>query len=136
MFTQDDVCDLVHIDPARVARLRAVLTGEDAVAGLVETFRALGDPTRVRILDALSHGELCVCDLAAVLKLSQSAVSHQLRLLRGLRLVRVRREGRMAFYALDDRHIIALFRQTLRHVQEAAPASARRVALRSGSRAR
>ena len=136
MFIDDDVCDLVHIDPARVARLRAVLTGDEAVAGLAETFRAIGDPTRVRMLDALSHGELCVCDLAAVLKLSQSAVSHQLRLLRGLRLVRVRREGRMAFYALDDRHIITLFRQTLRHVQEAAPAAARRVALRSGSRIR
>ena len=136
MFIDADVCDLVHIDPARVGRLRAVLTDEDAVSGLAETFRALGDPTRVRMLDALSHGELCVCDLAAVLKLSQSAVSHQLRLLRGLRLVRVRREGRMAFYALDDRHIITLFRQTLRHVQETAPASARRVALRSGNRAR
>ena len=78
----------------------------DTVTALAETFRALGDPTRVRILDALSHGELCVCDLAAVLSLSQSAVSHQLRLLRGLRLVRARRAGRMVFYALDDRHVI------------------------------
>ncbi len=114
----DDVCDLVHIDPARVAGLRAALVNSDDVEGLADTFRALGDPTRVRILDALSHGELCVCDLAAVLGVSQSAVSHQLRLLRGLRLVRSRRDGRMIFYALDDRHIIALFRQTLRHVQE------------------
>ena len=137
MFTQDDVCDLVHIDPARVGRLRAVLADAGAVSDLADTFQALSDPTRVRILDALSHGELCVCDLAAVLRLSQSAVSHQLRLLRGLRLVRARREGRMAFYALDDRHIIALFRQTLRHVQETAPAApARRVALRSGGRER
>jgi DNA-binding transcriptional ArsR family regulator len=90
----------------------------EAVEGLADTFRALGDPTRVRILDALSHGELCVCDLAAVLKLSQSAVSHQLRLLRGLRLVRPRRDGRMVFYALDDRHIMSLFRQALQHVEE------------------
>jgi DNA-binding transcriptional ArsR family regulator len=126
MFKQDEVCDLVHIDPARVARLRAALVTGDDVGGLADTFRALGDPTRVRILDALSHGELCVCDLAAVLGVSQSAVSHQLRLLRGLRLVRSRRDGRMIFYALDDRHIIALFRQTLRHVQEAAPRRALR----------
>jgi DNA-binding transcriptional ArsR family regulator len=125
MFKQDEVCDLVHIDPARVAGLRAALVTSDDVEGLADTFRALGDPTRVRILDALSHGELCVCDLAAVLGVSQSAVSHQLRLLRGLRLVRSRRDGRMIFYALDDRHIIALFRQTLRHVQEAAPKSPR-----------
>ena len=114
----DEVCDLVHIDPARVAGLRAALVTSDDVEGLADTFRALGDPTRVRILDVLSHGELCVCDLAAVLGVSQSAVSHQLRLLRGLRLVRSRRDGRMIFYALDDRHIITLFRQTLRHVQE------------------
>jgi ArsR family transcriptional regulator, lead/cadmium/zinc/bismuth-responsive transcriptional repressor len=116
-----EVCDLVHIDPARVARLRAVLVEGGDVEGVAETFRAIGDPTRVRILDALSHGELCVCDLAAVLRVSQSAVSHQLRLLKGLRLVRPRRDGRMVFYALDDEHIMAIFRQTLRHVQEAAP---------------
>lgn len=91
---------------------------EDEVTDLSETFRTLGDPTRVRILDALSHGELCVCDLAALVRMSESAVSHQLRLLRNLRLVKPRREGRMVFYALDDRHIITLFRQGLRHVQE------------------
>ena len=85
---------------------------------LADTFSVLGDPTRVRILDALSHGELCVCDLAAVLRLSQSAVSHQLRLLRGLRLVRPRRDGRVVFYSLDDQHIMAIFRQTLQHVEE------------------
>ena len=117
---KDDVCDLVQIDLARVRRLRSELVTPDAVQGLAETFNAIGDPTRVRILDALSHGELCVCDLAAVLRLSQSAVSHQLRLLRGIRLVRPRRDGRMVFYALDDKHIIRLFRQGLRHVQEAA----------------
>ena len=94
-------------------------SGREAVTDLAETFRTLGDPTRVRILDALSHGELCVCDLAALVRMSESAVSHQLRLLRSLRLVRPRREGRMVFYALDDQHIITLFRTGLRHVQEA-----------------
>lgn len=125
MFT-DDLCDLVQIDLARVRTIRAALIAPEAVAGLTGTFAALGDPTRVRILDALSHGELCVCDLAAVLKLSQSAVSHQLRLLRTLRVVKPRREGRVVFYSLDDQHIISIFKQTLQHVEEqAAPAAAK-----------
>ena len=81
MFNSDEACDVIQIDLTRVRRLRAALVPADTVTTLAETFRALGDPTRVRILDVLSHGELCVCDLAAVLSLSQSAVSHQLRLL-------------------------------------------------------
>jgi DNA-binding transcriptional ArsR family regulator len=114
----DEVCDLVQIDLARVRKIRAELVAPEAVQGLAETFSALGDPTRVRILDALSHGELCVCDLAAVLRVSQSAVSHQLRLLRNIRLVRPRREGRIVFYSLDDQHIMSIFKQTLQHVEE------------------
>jgi len=123
MNIDTEVCDLVQIDLARVRKIRAALVAPDAVRGLADTFSALGDPTRVRILDALSHGELCVCDLAAVLSLSQSAVSHQLRLLRGLRLVRPRRDGRVVFYSLDDQHIISLFKQTLQHVEESASAT-------------
>ena len=137
MFKPHEVCDLVHIDPARVAALRLLLASREAVDGLADTFRALADPTRVRILDALSHGELCVCDLAALLKLTQSAVSHQLRLLRGQRLVRPRRDGRMVFYALDDRHITALFRQTLSHVEEGRRSDVeRRPARAAGGRTR
>ena len=121
MFKNADVCDLVQIDLSRVKKIRQGLVAPDAVQALADTFSALGDPTRVRILDALSHGELCVCDLAAVLGLSQSGVSHQLRLLRGMRLVRPRRDGRIVFYSLDDQHIMSLFRQTLQHVEESAP---------------
>jgi len=123
-----EACDVFHIDPERVARLRQALIGPGAVDALAETFRTLGDPTRVRVLDALSHGELCVCDLAQLLGLSQSATSHQLRLLRALRLVRSRRAGRMVFYTLDDRHIVTLFRQGLRHVEEAGAKPRRRLA--------
>jgi DNA-binding transcriptional ArsR family regulator len=134
MFNNEEVCDLVQIDLTRVRKIRAALVQPDAVQGLADTFSALGDPTRVRILDALSHGELCVCDLAAVLRLSQSAVSHQLRLLRGLRLVRPRREGRVVFYDLDDQHIIAIFKQTLQHVEEqVAPASVVRLREKAAS---
>lgn len=98
--------------------LRLELIPAGAVEALAETFRALGDGTRVRILDALSRAELCVGDLAGVLGLSESAVSHQLRLLRGLRLVRPRRAGRLVFYALDDQHVVRLFAQGLEHVEE------------------
>ena len=79
---------------------------------VADVFKLLGDPTRVKLLDALTFGERCVCDLAALVGLSESAVSHQLRLLRGARLVRVRRAGRLAYYALDDHHVIGLLHDT------------------------
>ena len=100
----------------------AELLDSSTATSLAETFRALGDVTRVRILDALSRRELCVGDIATLLGLSESAVSHQLRLLRGMRLVRARRAGQMIFYALDDHHIVGLFAQGLEHVQERAGA--------------
>jgi ArsR family transcriptional regulator, lead/cadmium/zinc/bismuth-responsive transcriptional repressor len=114
-----DACDVFVADAAKVARVRSGLMGVREVSALAETFRVLGDPTRVRVLDALAAAELCVCDLATLLGVSESAVSHQLRLLRGMRLVRGRREGRMVFYALDDQHVVALFKQALQHVAEA-----------------
>src|SRR5512144_2051665 len=95
----------------------SVLT-EDTVIALAETFRALGDATRVRILHALSHAEVCVCDLAASMNVTESAVSHQLRLLRNLRLVKSRRDRRHIYYTLADQHIVRLFEQGLEHVQE------------------
>jgi DNA-binding transcriptional ArsR family regulator len=90
------------------------------VESVAEIFKLLGDPSRVRLLDALSHGERCVCDLAALVGLTESAVSHQLRLLRSARLVRVRRAGRMAYYSLDDHHVIGLLHDTRTHVEEGA----------------
>src|SRR3954470_15103750 len=99
-------------------QLKARLLDEAAVIDLAETFRMLGDTTRVRILDALARTEVPVCDLADVLGLTQSAVSHQLRLLRSMRLVKSRRDGRHIYYAVDDDHIAKLFKQGLEHVQE------------------
>jgi ArsR family transcriptional regulator len=107
------------------ATLRPSLLAEDSVSALAETFKMLGDPTRVRILDAIAREERCVCDIATLIGSSESAVSHQLRLLRSLRLVRPRRAGRHVFYALDDQHIVSLFQQGLRHVQEVRPMTAR-----------
>lgn len=97
---------------------RPQLLPPDTVGALADIFKVLGDPTRVRILDVLSRGELCVCHLAQTLNLSESAVSHQLRLLRNTRVVRSRREGRLIYYSLDDKHVLTLFRQGLRHVEE------------------
>lgn len=88
------------------------------IESVAETFRMLGDPTRLRILDSLGTGELCVGDLAKSVGISESAVSHQLRLLRTMRLVRVRREGRQAYYAVDDDHILELLNQARTHVEE------------------
>ena len=123
-----------HLDPAKVSALKRTLLGNDSVVALAETFKVLGDTTRVRILDALARAELCVCDIARLLGLSESAVSHQLRLLRGMRLVRPRRAGRMVYYTLDDQHIVGLFEQGLEHVEERARAPvARSVRLRDRS---
>ena len=104
------------VDPAAVRRVQEHPIGAELTAQVAEIFKALADPTRVRIMHALSHAELCVGDLAAVLEMSESAVSHQLRLLRGLRVVRARREGKLVFYALDDEHVTRLFQLSLEHL--------------------
>lgn len=85
---------------------------------LAETFQALGDTSRVQIVWALSHGELCVGDIAELVEMSQPAVSHHLRTLRNLKLVRVRKEGRTAFYSLDDEHIERLLKEGIEHVED------------------
>src|SRR5512140_855116 len=108
--------------------VRELLLSDASVADLAETYKVLGDATRVRLLDALSRAELCVCDLAGLLGLSESAVSHQLRLLRGMRLVKARRDGRHIYYSLDDEHIVRLFEQGLEHVEERHRAHAARSA--------
>lgn len=115
-------CQTTHApDAAALADVQRRLLAAATVGAVAEVFKLLGDPTRVRMLDALSHGERCVCDLAALVGLSESAVSHQLRLLRGARLVRVRRSGRQAFYSLDDHHVLGLVHDARKHVEEGAP---------------
>lgn len=90
--------------------------GEEKYQKLAEIFKNLGDPTRVKIIHALAQTELCVCDLAELLMMTQSAISHQLRILRNNRLVKYRKEGRTVFYSLDDDHIMFIFKQGLAHV--------------------
>jgi DNA-binding transcriptional ArsR family regulator len=104
------------VDSEAVRRVREHPLGIGMAAQLAATFKALADPTRVRMLHALSHAELCVGDLANVLGMTESAVSHQLRLLRSLRVVRARRDGKLVFYTLDDEHVARLFQLSLEHL--------------------
>lgn len=115
-----DTCASAHPhDPESLANVRSRLLGDATVSSVADVFKLLGDPTRVRVVDVLSHGERCVCDLAELVGISESAVSHQLRLLRAARLVRVRRAGRLAYYRLDDHHVVGLLHDTRKHVEEA-----------------
>lgn len=111
-------CSAVVIDAAAVERVRERLADDTRTARTTAIFSALADPTRFRILDALSHEELCVCDLASVCAISQSGVSHQLRVLRDLGLVGFTREGTRAVYRLADDHVRTLLRQGLEHADE------------------
>lgn len=115
----DLLCDerLVHVDLVRAARHN--LPVSDLLSRIADLFDALADPTRLRLVAALDGRELCVCDLAAVAGLSESATSHQLRTLRSLGLVRARREGRLVYYALDDEHVVGLYTLALAHAAHA-----------------
>ena len=105
-----------YVDAKSVRAAQSAMPGDRMVRALAETFSALSDPTRVRIITALAEQELCVYDLARLLGLTGSAVSHQLRLLRGQRLVKYRKEGKIAYYSLDDDHIRNLMEECIKHV--------------------
>lgn len=109
----------VAISPSAVAAARGALPDDDVLAGVVDAFRTLADPTRARVLYALIRGPLCVRDLAIVVGVSESAVSHQLRVLRQRHLVRSDRRGNVIVYTLDDHHIAALFREAEYHADHA-----------------
>lgn len=116
--TNDDACEVNVVDARKVTSVRRKMQSADAVQLLAETFRVLGDPTRVKIVFALSKEELCVCDLATIVGASQSAVSHSLRALRQMELVRYRKQGKIAYYSLDDEHIGRLIEEGFDHVRE------------------
>lgn len=94
------------------------MPGQEVLYQVADLFKVFGDPTRIRILYTLSGGELCVCDIAAVLNMTQSAISHQLRILKEKRLVKFRREGKTIFYSLADSHVETILRQGLDHITE------------------
>lgn len=112
-----DVCEELCEHPQNICFARSEAISDEDAQQVSEIFKLLGDTTRLKILHALSKRDLCVCDIAAVVNMGQSAVSHQLRLLRSSRLVKYRKEGKMVWYSLDDSHIAALLTQGIEHIQ-------------------
>lgn len=108
-------CNIIHEDV--IERVRGEMPAAEHLYDLSELFKSLGDQTRLKILFALSKSEMCVCDIAALLDMTQSAISHQLRVLRNVRLVKYHKVGKVVYYALDDNHVNELFKQGLDHVE-------------------
>ncbi|HEU0022459.1 MAG TPA: metalloregulator ArsR/SmtB family transcription factor [Dehalococcoidia bacterium] len=113
-----DQCEVQGIHPEAIQAARAALVPDEVLADLAETFSALADSNRMKILFALATTELCVCDLACVVGNSESAISQHLRVLRSLRWVKGRREGRMVYYSLADQHVRSLLHLELEHVRD------------------
>lgn len=113
-----DVCQIDYVVQKRVAKARKLISDEQTIEDLAGIFKILSEPTRVRILQAISEEELCVCDIAAIMQMIPSAISHQLRILRSARLVKARKNGKMVYYTLDDDHVRNLFSEGIRHLRE------------------
>lgn len=113
-----DVCEFLHVHDEVVADVKSQLPDEDALYDLADFFKVFADSTRIKMLYVLLMHEMCVCDLANTLGVSQSAVSHQLRTLKQMDLVRSRREGKTVFYSLADDHIKSILSQGLEHIEE------------------
>ena len=113
-----ECCDFIHAHEEIVEKVRGKIPGEDTLYDLTELFRIFADSTRIRILYVLLESEMCVCDIAVLLGMTQSAISHQLRALKNARLVKSRREGKTVFYFLTDDHVKTIIDQGLEHVSE------------------
>jgi len=111
-------CDVTVIHQDVVNRVKERLLPDELMARIAEFFRVFGDPTRIRILQVLFESEMCVCDIAYLLNMSQSAISHQLRVLKQAGIVKYRKEGRVVYYSLDDDHIESIFDQGYQHILE------------------
>jgi len=119
MTKQDlECCDISHTHDDVIAQVRPNMVEEARLRELADLFKVFGDATRVRIMSVLQQSEMCVCDLAEVLEMSQSAISHQLRVLKQAKLVKNRREGKTVFYSLADGHIQTIMSQGMEHIME------------------
>ncbi len=112
------ICGVTYIDEKKVSKVRENFPNENMINDTSEILKILGDPTRLRIVMALTKEELCVCDLSSLANVSVSAVSHQLRLLRGQRLVKHRKQGKMVYYSISDNHIFNIIAAALEHAEE------------------
>lgn len=113
-----ECCEQVEVREGLLRQVCSTLPGEDRLYDLAELFKVFGDSTRIRILFVLFEAEVCVCELAEALRMNQSAISHQLRILKQSRLVKSRREGKSIFYSLADEHVKAIIAQGMEHVEE------------------
>ena len=114
--TEQCECNIVH--SSVVERVSAEMPEEETLYNLAELFKVFGDSTRTRIISALFVAELCVCDIASLLNMTKSAVSHQLRILRQTKIVKNRKSGKEVYYSLDDGHIAEIFKTALEHLNE------------------
>jgi ArsR family transcriptional regulator len=117
---EDDRCLISVIHEDVIAGVREKMPDEVSLYELAELFKVFGDTTRIRILWALSEAEMCVCDIAALLGMTSSSISHQLRVLKQARLVKYRKDGKIVYYALDDEHVRQIFASGLAHTNEYA----------------
>jgi len=113
-----ECCDVTYIHEEKVRKAQGLLPAEERMKELAEFYKVFGDATRVKILYVLLESEMCVCDLAAVLKMTQSAISHQLRVLKQMKLVKNRRDGKTVYYSLADGHIQNIISQGMEHIME------------------
>lgn len=111
-------CEVVHVHQELVEQVNETMPDEEILYDLAELFKIFGDSTRIRILYALFESEMCVCDIAQLLGMTQSAISHQLRCLKQSKLVKYRREGKTVFYSLADAHVRTIFDQGMEHIME------------------
>ncbi len=113
-----ETCGFLHVHEDKVTEVQALLPDDETLLRLSDLFKIFGDGTRIRILYVLFEEEVCVCDLARLLGMTQSAVSHQLRILRNARLIKARRDGKTVFYSLADDHVRTLLSQGMEHISE------------------
>lgn len=113
-----DICDVKCIDEKKVKETQQSLPSDENISRMVEIFKALSDPTRLKIVLALLSQEHCVCDIAVLCGQSDSAVSHQLRILRTMKIVKNRRAGKIMYYSINDDHVVSLIRMSLAHVTQ------------------
>jgi ArsR family transcriptional regulator len=114
----DALCSVTIIHEDILSKVRKEMTEDSRLVQMAELFKALDDPTRLKIINALLLAEMCVCDISALLNMTQPAISHHLKVLRQTQLIKYRREGKIVYYSLDDDHVELLFRQGLAHVIE------------------
>ena len=117
-LSQNERCEYMHVHEDIVAKVEKEMPDDEILFDLAELFKIFGDSTRIKILYLLFESEMCVCDIAQMLRMTQSAISHQLRVLKQMDLVKSRREGKTIFYSLADGHITTILSQGLDHIQE------------------